>query len=864
MSQIWKYKEADVQNLSPELIESVGGFPVLAKLMAIRGIADPVEAKAFLNIQDYQPSSSDVFPDMPKALHRIRQAIDTQEAILVYGDFDVDGITGTSVLYETLKSLNAKVSYYIPSRHSEGHGLNTASLCRLVSSRQLKLVISTDTGITNFNEVNLLKGLNVDTIITDHHELPENLPQAFAILNPKLLSSQSPVFHMAGVGVAYKLCEAILQAYDAPQSQIEALLDLVAVGTVVDMVPLLGENRYLVWRGLQVLQKRERLGLHELLLAANVNESAPITTTSLGFSIGPRLNAIGRIAHAHEAVELLTTADQETAKQLAAKLEHYNRRRKEMVDECLLKADTHLINTGELTDQKAIILCSPDWNQGIVGLVATRLIEKYHRPCFIGYIDDDSQEIRFSARSIEGFNLHQHLTSIEDLFIKWGGHSGAAGFSITQKDLPKLKSRLFQLCQANIPDELMAPVTWIDMTLAPSQVNPYLLEMIERMAPFGQSNPLPIFAMEKVSIGAQRFLGEDQRHLKLVLSGADPGQYLEAIHWNWGQDRPKLDPKQTYRFAFTVELNTYNGNEKIQLLLKDCQDESKPNVSVLRAHPANEVVLPQPPNPAKIAPEVMPVETPSETKMAAEQWVDHRRRDEIDSFLNEVLLPAKDPDVKLATRIYCEGTQPFLPTPIPKSLFCTRQDVQFDVEIQRLILWDLPPDMEGLTQLLQRTSPQWVHLIGGKYQKIPIYRSTQEVLEGMFKVIQKLGRTQSSETSVVEVELSHLSGLLALTPDVILSGITLLGRMEALQASLSPDSDALKITLLSPPRHMDAGFESLLEFRVFKNALQDVYQFREWLMTAPIHLIQSSVNLELSSGKSLFKQERESHVINLH
>ncbi|MBY0402376.1 MAG: DHH family phosphoesterase, partial [Cyanobacteria bacterium] len=268
MKNVWQYRGQNHRDeaIQPDFLEAVGGSPLVARLLLNRGITTPKSAKAFLDLENYQPSSGYDLPDMELGVRRIVQALDNEENILIFGDFDVDGITGTSVLYETLKRLNAKVSYYIPDRATEGHGLNVAALCRLVSTRQLKLVISTDTGITNYNEVSLLKGLKVDTIITDHHDLPENLPPSVANINPKLLPDQShPLALLAGVGVAFKLCELLLEVRGYPPEQAEALLDLVAVGTIADLVPLIRENRYLAYRGIQVLNKHQRLGINQII-----------------------------------------------------------------------------------------------------------------------------------------------------------------------------------------------------------------------------------------------------------------------------------------------------------------------------------------------------------------------------------------------------------------------------------------------------------------------------------------------------------------------------------------------------------------------------------------------------------------------
>ncbi len=864
VNRVWRYKETAVKELSQELLDVAGGIPLLAKLLAIRGITDPQDVKAFLNLSDYQPTSGLAFPGMEKAVTRIQEAIESKAHILVYGDFDVDGITGTSVLMQCLKSLNATVSYYVPDRHTEGHGLNTTALCRLVSTRQVKLVITTDTGSTNFNEVNLLNGLKVDTIITDHHELPEHLPQALAVLNPKLLPEDSPLAYLSGVGVAYKLCEVLLDAMGAPQSQKDALLDLVAIGTVVDMVPLLRENRYLVWLGLQVLNRRERVGLNALLFEANVNETAPINTQTLGFTIGPRLNAIGRLANANDGVTILTTRDKDEARQLAAKLEQLNRQRKELVEQCLLQAETHLMRTGELTDQKAIILSSKDWNPGVVGLVATKLIDKFHRPCFIGYIDEETEEIRFSARSIEGFNMHENLLELEDLFIRWGGHSGAAGFAIAKKDLQRLKTRLFQLCSERIQDQQLIPVTWVDLSLASSQVNPFLVEIVDKMAPFGQSNPMPIFGFENVSVGAQRFIGEDQRHLKLILNSSEPGQYLEALYWNWGSERPKLNPAEKYSFAFTVELNTYNGATKVQLIVKDYLDESRQNVEKLHEAPISKaskvsMALPGTQNTDNTA------NQPARENLAPQgrfQWVDHRGRDEIESFLNQTIIPSAGQRGADGYRVFCEGTQQNLPIPMTTVDFCGRNGGKPEDLSHHLVLWDLPPDIQSLLQLLQVQEPKIIHLVGGKYEKIPLYRPPQQFLQGFYKILQRLS-TQNKLEPVV-ITFSKLAMMLSTSYQAVVTGLSLLSRLGLVSISILSEQDTVKIALMSEMTGEFPNINEMIEYIAFRSSLQEVYQFREWLMSAPLNVIQSTVDLETVSGSTVLKEERERHAINLH
>lgn len=864
MNRIWKYKESAIDTLPADLVAVADNLPILAKLLAIRGITNPQEAKAFLNIETYQPTPATEFPDMEKALSRMGQAIERQEPVLIYGDFDVDGVTGTSILLETLKCLKANVSFYIPDRHTEGHGMNSTALCRLVSSRQIKVVITTDTGITNFNEVNLLNGLGVHTIITDHHELPENLPEAYAILNPKLLPAESPLAYMSGAGVAFKFCEALLQAYNAPQDAIDALLEPAAIGTVVDMVPLLHENRYLVWRGLKQLQYRNRPGIRAMLREANVNDSAPITTQTIGFVLGPRLNAIGRLADASDAVTLMTTDDEEVARQLAAKLEQMNRRRKELVDKAFQQAETHLHTSGELTDQKAVILCSNEWNQGIVGLVATRLIEKYHRPCFIGFIDEEADEVRFSARSIDGFDMHHNLQALEDMFIRWGGHSGAAGFSIARKNLPTLKQRLFALCNDRISDQQLVPQVWVDMRLSPSQVNPHLVEIVERMAPFGQANPMPIFGLEGCHIGAHRTMGEDNRHLKLILTGDEPGRYLEAICWQRGAEQNRLDVSHTYRLAFTAEINQYNGTAKVQLIVKDFQDESLAALPI--SHPVSVSAAGETPAAAiaKSNGSSAASYTGSPAGLDNQEndgplWVDHRNRTEIERFLSDILM-AQAPSF----HIFCEGTQQFFPLPVQAEQFIGRQSMVQDEPPADLLLWDLPPDLGTLTQLLEMHQPHRVHVIGGKYWKVPVYRPPQEFLQGFRNVLIQLWKQHQAQA--FSIGFRQLATMLSTTQEVVLAGLSLLEQNEQLQARLLPDGSGAQVSLApAAAQPVDiAPLKETLPYLMFEQRLEAVQRFREWLMSAPLDLLSRRVALEkLTATVQLTRKEPELNVLAL-
>lgn len=372
---------------------------------------------------------------------------------------------------------------------------------------------------------------------------------------------------------------------------------------------------------------------------------------------------------------------------------------------------------------------------------------------------------------------------------------------------------------------------------------------------------MPIFALEHATIGAQKMLGEDKRHLKLIIQG-EGNNYLEALQWNWGADRPKLDTSAKYRLAFTAELNTFNGATKVQLLMKDLQDESK-SLAVANAVMRHDTTTT--PNPVTMAqPKTSNAGGEPSSEAAAPvpepenelfQWVDHRQRDEIDSFLGQVIQGLGDAGMY---RIFCEGTQHFLPFPVPENAICNRDGAPNETE--HLILWDVPPDMTSFLALLTAQQPKVIHLVGGKYQKMPLYRTPREVAEGFLKLLQKQARQSGEATNTFN--LAQLAASMSTTPLVVITGLSLLNRLNRIQTLVSSSGDDVNITLLDPPAE-SANMTELIEYMTFKGALDDVYGFREWLMTKPLNMIKSVVALEIQSGRSVRREEREQHVINL-
>jgi len=870
----WQYRGQAPEigsNYPDDVLAACDGSPLLARLLANRGIKEAADISAFLNLDQYQPTDPNELPDAQLAVDRIVKAIDAKEPILIYGDFDVDGITGTSVLYETLKKhLKANASYYIPDRATEGHGLHSAALVRLTSTRRIKLVITTDTGITNFSEVSLLNGLQVDTVITDHHALPENLPQAIANVNPQRLlidNPEHPLGHMCGAGVAYKLCELLLNHFLEPKeakAAADALLDIVAVGTVVDMVPLIRENRYLVYRGLQVLNLRQRKGFQELLAQAgaipdNKTNLPPIDSETLGFTIGPRLNALGRLEKADQGVELITGDDPERLRVIAAHLEFLNRKRRDLCDQTFLEADSHLQRQGGLAENRCIILASPSWNPGIIGIVASRLIEKYHVPVFMMMIDEAKDIARCSARSIPGFNLHDQLLNLERYFLNFGGHAGAAGFSIKREHFETFKRDLYALCLKVVTDEQMRPIIPVDIKLEWSQINPHLLTLVNRVAPFGMENPSPRFVVEPLQIAAQRNIGEGERHLKLVLtpvkrSSSGPTLPMDGLMWNVGAGT-RLDASEEYGFVVNPGLNNFNGVTKVQLIIEDYRVASaskSKGIESKKKDSALEESSSQPLNNSKTASMVSekPQNTSEEGKEEGGiQWVDHRQRDELDEFIAQMMRPLES---ERSVIIYHEGRPPEIPF-LNTQLLATRFNLKAADE---LILWDLPPSAEWLANIIATVKPRMIHIAGGKYRTVPLFQPEKNYLTLILQFLRREHAQKyqnSGEASgAILLNISEFASRLGTSDSVISHGLVLLEKMDHVKVLISPspslnlsdtrakfsNSCYLNVTLSETARTEAFSLEQQLEYLLFQDALQKVLQYRGWLMKSPLDTIK--------------------------
>jgi single-stranded-DNA-specific exonuclease len=551
--------------LPAELIAAADNSPLLARLLFNRGVCTAEQAEAYLQPEKWQVSSPMAFGDAPRAVARINQAIERGEHITVYGDYDVDGITATCVMLTVLKKLGARTDFYIPNRASEGYGLNLKAVSVMASKHRTKLIITCDCGISNFAEINFAKSLGVDCIVLDHHALPDMTPPAVAIMHPKHLQEDHPLLELSGVGVAYKLAEALLLEHDMPD-EIEQLLDLVTLGLIADMVPLVRENRYLVQTGMPKLIASSRPGIKALLALSGHREG----TDLVGFGLAPRLNAAGRLSDATTAVELLTTDDEQRAQEIAKSLELENARRQELCEQVFFEADRVVSQTANLAVDRAIAIYSKGWHHGVVGIVASRLVEKYSVPVFIGEWDEAEKTVKGSARGVSAIDLHHVLKLNEHLAQKWGGHKAAAGFTVEIEKVDLFCRAIVDTCTRLLQGQPRKAALEIDCVLEPRDVNQSLARSLSCLSPFGIGNRKPIFAAQDLQCVSTRVLGKEGKHHRIVVAGGT--DEFECVFWN---SRGRIPPiGNEVDIAFSPEINTYNGVDRLQLVLSDWRDAS--------------------------------------------------------------------------------------------------------------------------------------------------------------------------------------------------------------------------------------------------------------------------------------------------
>lgn len=550
---------------SVDIIQNgLGISRVVARLLVNRGITDLQQAVSFINPSLEGLHDPFLLPDMEKAVERIRKAIDGGQRIAIYGDYDVDGITAASVLYLFLKDKGADVEVYIPHRYLEGYGMNCQAVEQL-HARGIRLIITVDCGITAIDEVELATQLGMDVIVTDHHRCSGQLPRACAVINPSRSDHSYPFCSLAGVGVAAKL----IQAMEGIEG-LEKYLDLIALGTVADVVPLLDENRILVAKGIERINASPRLGVEALLKVAGLAQGT-IDAYRIAFMLAPRLNAAGRMSTAYLGFSLLTTQDEREAASIARQLNEENAKRQQIENNLLKECIDRLIKDGDLSAEWIIVLEGEEekgWHPGVVGIAASKISEHFYRPCILISLQGDKGV--GSARSIEGFNIYNALKQVDDLFIRFGGHEMAAGFSIPREAIPELKRRLLSYVHRSMDESLLIPRNYHDGVLMPQDITLSLVQELRLLEPFGIGNPPPRFLFSNVQVENCWTVGNDGRHLKMSVS---TGQRLwDAIGFGLGDKKDYLlvGGKKVDIIA-AIEENEWGGVKKIQFNVKSMQ-----------------------------------------------------------------------------------------------------------------------------------------------------------------------------------------------------------------------------------------------------------------------------------------------------
>jgi len=561
--------------IPPQVDETLSGYhPVLRQILYNRGCGDPDIADRFLNASP--PPETDPFKlkNIDQAVDRIRWAIHKEEPIIIYGDYDVDGVTATTLLIECLRGLGAKVEGYIPNRFEEGYGLNIDALANLKQDG-VKLVITVDCGIRSFPEAEYASQVDLDMIISDHHQPLAELPPALAIINPKQPGDIYPDNDLAGVGIAYKLASALWvkavkekkQNMNSPR-QIESILesyhDLVALGTVADLAPLVGENRHLVRSGLRKMSQSQRVGLRELVKVSG-KDPTKITSTDIGFVLGPRLNAAGRLESALAALELLLTSDVHRANVLAQQLDNQNRERQEVTRQLLKLAEESVVKDGFVP--LLLFASGAEFNPGVIGLVASKLVDHYYRPAIVAHQGEEFT--RASCRSISEFHITEALDQCADLMEHHGGHAAAAGFTIRNENVPLLIERLQDIAQEKLSALELQPSLHADMEVSLTELNGLLSELA-RLQPTGYGNPTPTFVSRGLQVKRFQPVGREKTHLKLtVTQGQVTFDGIAFQQGHWVEHMPKY-----VDLLYRLEENEFAGINSLQLNIIDIKPSS--------------------------------------------------------------------------------------------------------------------------------------------------------------------------------------------------------------------------------------------------------------------------------------------------
>lgn len=673
--------------------------PLIERLLANRGITQKKEVEEFLNPLSINLTSPNVFCDMKKAVERIEKAISSGENILIYGDFDADGITSTSLLMRTLTFLNAKVDYFIPNREKDNHGLNNKALVKLMTTKKPKVLITVDCGISNIEEITFLNSFKIDTILTDHHEAPQTLPQAFAIINPKAQNaldeslSAKEIEHLtslAGVGVAFKLAQALLIHHNKTEF-IDEIIPYIAVGTISDIVPLIGENRYFVTKGLDLIAQGRHYGIKRLLEVAGYKVENGVNSEQIAFGVTPRLNASGRLENVTDSMTVMLSDNKQALEVAIASLNNLNKIRQDLCANIFLEAEDMFLQ--EKSKNNSIILFKKDWHVGIIGIVASQLVEKYYKPTFLVTYSEETDCFKCSARGVNGLNIYDIMSVNSELLEGFGGHEMAGGLSFksTTTSFNQIKKAFNETIDEMLNGKKLSPCLNIDLELETDEITPNLIEEISQLEPFGASNPSPVFSLNDCIIKEKKLMGSNKDHLKLIVQKNN--DTFNCIWWSKG-DIP-LIAGDKIDIAFSPKINTYNDVTSVQLILNDIHS----NLLEEYEHSSTQSVV----------------------------IYDHRKKTGILPLVDDYIKTSKlDVSVFVENKIIDADLKPY------KSIYQNIVSRKTLKKCDSIMFFDYPPSDNSLQTIIKTCNPKHIHFMPYDSAKID-EKTLFKTLAGMIK-----------------------------------------------------------------------------------------------------------------------------------
>lgn len=773
MLKEWRIKEN--QSVEKSLIK---------RLLFSRGIKTDKEIYEFLHPLEMTPYDPNVFVDMEKTIERLSNAVDNNEKIVIYGDFDADGVTSTSLLYKTFKYLGADVNYFIPDRDKQGHGFDTKALVKLMTTVKPKVIISVDCGISDVEAVNFINSFKIDVIITDHHEAPEELPKAFAIINPKAPNALDEnltakdiesLTSLAGVGVAFKVAQGLLKHYNKTEFVYE-ILPFVAVGTISDIVPLIGENRYLVTKGLELISQGKHYGIKRLLESAGYKVEKGITSENIAFGVAPRINASGRLDTVEDAVKILISDNKQEIETSVISLNNFNKVRQELCQNMFLEAEEMLKQEGNRNP--AIILYKPEWHIGIIGIVASKLVEKYYKPTFLMTYSEETQQFRCSARGVEGLSLYDIISANSELLDGFGGHKLAAGlyFSKEKSSFEQVKSALNKTIKEMLNGHELKPFIDVDTEVYPTDINVELVEEISQMEPFGASNPSPIFAMKNLKIKEKRLMGENKDHLRLTVQSGTCE--FTCVRWQMGDI--SLVPGDMIDIAFHPQINEYNGNTSVQLIIDDIHSD------MLKDDEPQEVGL---------------------------KLYDHRKKTNILPLVNDYVKNSKQNIMIFAESKAVKDLLTPFSNLITKTF--TREKV---TPCDALMFFDYPADKETFDYIIEEARPSSIHFMNYNIK----YFDDKEFLTTFIKMLR-----YAEHNNEGKVNFLRCSSALGKSVETVLTLLDLFEDVDFIKIS-EKNHEFYKIQLneikdLSPVLHNE-------KFQEVKNLIEECEKFQKNLL----------------------------------